>query len=265
MSDDGCRGHLSIWKPADSPSLVDRRVGTVCVRRPVCSVLSVLLGSVLFFLSLIHTGYYRKKRPSRETGGISEPVRVVIERYPANRTVDPGPTVVVSLSRACALCGQFRSGPHRRNVLYLRSRSGRLPEEVLFEFERRLDRTEIADYFRTVADSIEGGEAITLRAADESVTLTPPTADLRDYGRTGNLERGRPARTQRRVRARVGGRRDQIRERGAPDRVGSARRRTATLRRPRRGIPRGVRRRDETPRRDTVRSGWGPLSRSRGR
>lgn len=32
-----------------------------------------------------------------------------------------------------------------------------MPEDVLFEFERRMDRTEIADYLRTVADSLERG------------------------------------------------------------------------------------------------------------
>ena len=50
-----------------------------------------------------------------------------------------------------------------------------MPEDVLFEFERRMDRTEIADYLRTVADSLENGEPIGLEAGGESVTMTPPS------------------------------------------------------------------------------------------
>ncbi|RQG97045.1 amphi-Trp domain-containing protein [Natrarchaeobius chitinivorans] len=50
-----------------------------------------------------------------------------------------------------------------------------MPEEVLFKFEQRMDRAEIADYLRTVADSLEAGESITLEAGDESVTMTPPS------------------------------------------------------------------------------------------
>ena len=49
-----------------------------------------------------------------------------------------------------------------------------MPEEVLFEFECRMDRGEIADYLRTVADSLEAGEPIDLSAGTDSVTMTPP-------------------------------------------------------------------------------------------
>lgn len=49
-----------------------------------------------------------------------------------------------------------------------------MPEEVLFEFERRMDRDEIADYLRTVADSLERGGSITLEAGGESVEMNPP-------------------------------------------------------------------------------------------
>ncbi|WP_276301748.1 amphi-Trp domain-containing protein [Halorussus lipolyticus] len=49
-----------------------------------------------------------------------------------------------------------------------------MPEEVLFETERRMDQTEIASYLRTVAEKLESGEDITLSAGDQSVTLTPP-------------------------------------------------------------------------------------------
>ena len=50
-----------------------------------------------------------------------------------------------------------------------------MPEEVLFKSESRMDRSEIAAYLRTVADNLEGGDDITLRAGDESVTMEPPT------------------------------------------------------------------------------------------
>lgn len=49
-----------------------------------------------------------------------------------------------------------------------------MPEEVLFETESRQSRTDIAAYLRAVADNLENGEAITLRAGDQSVTMDPP-------------------------------------------------------------------------------------------
>jgi amphi-Trp domain-containing protein len=49
-----------------------------------------------------------------------------------------------------------------------------MPEEVLFESETNQSRSEIADYLRRVADSLEEGGAVTLRAGDESVSLDPP-------------------------------------------------------------------------------------------
>lgn len=49
-----------------------------------------------------------------------------------------------------------------------------MPEEVLFESESDRSRAEIAAYLRTVADKLDGGEAITLTAGAESVTLRPP-------------------------------------------------------------------------------------------
>ncbi|WP_436344151.1 amphi-Trp domain-containing protein [Natronorubrum sp. FCH18a] len=50
-----------------------------------------------------------------------------------------------------------------------------MPEEVLFKFEQRMDRTDIADYLRSVADSLESGNSISLEAGGESVTMNPPT------------------------------------------------------------------------------------------
>lgn len=49
-----------------------------------------------------------------------------------------------------------------------------MPEEVLFTFERRMERTDIADYLRSVADSLENGTPLTLEAGGDSVTMSPP-------------------------------------------------------------------------------------------
>ncbi|GAA0229244.1 amphi-Trp domain-containing protein [Haladaptatus pallidirubidus] len=50
-----------------------------------------------------------------------------------------------------------------------------MPEEVLFETESTQSRTDIARYLRTVADKLESGDAMTLNAGSQSVTLDPPT------------------------------------------------------------------------------------------
>ncbi|EMA49728.1 hypothetical protein C448_01534 [Halococcus morrhuae DSM 1307] len=49
-----------------------------------------------------------------------------------------------------------------------------MPEEVLFETERSMDRGDVAAYLRTVADRLDAGEEIVLEAGDQRVTLTPP-------------------------------------------------------------------------------------------
>jgi amphi-Trp domain-containing protein len=49
-----------------------------------------------------------------------------------------------------------------------------MPEEVLFESERVMQTTDVAGYLRTVAEKLEGGEAITLSAGDEELTMSPP-------------------------------------------------------------------------------------------
>ena len=49
-----------------------------------------------------------------------------------------------------------------------------MPEEVLFKSESTQSRTEIASYLRTVADSLEAGDSITLSSGDQSVTMEPP-------------------------------------------------------------------------------------------
>ncbi len=48
-----------------------------------------------------------------------------------------------------------------------------MPEEVLFKSESGQSRSEIADYLRRVADSLEQGGEITLEAGAESVTVDP--------------------------------------------------------------------------------------------
>jgi len=50
-----------------------------------------------------------------------------------------------------------------------------MPEEVLFESETEQTREEIASYLRQVADNLDGGDAISLKAGTESVTLDPPS------------------------------------------------------------------------------------------
>ncbi|RZV11892.1 amphi-Trp domain-containing protein [Natrinema hispanicum] len=49
-----------------------------------------------------------------------------------------------------------------------------MPEEVLFKSESDLNRDEIASLLRRVADNLDAGEAITLSAGSDSVTLDPP-------------------------------------------------------------------------------------------
>lgn len=51
-----------------------------------------------------------------------------------------------------------------------------MPEEVLFETERKQSRGEVADYLRTVADRLDGGDSITLSASGDSLTLDPPAS-----------------------------------------------------------------------------------------
>jgi amphi-Trp domain-containing protein len=49
-----------------------------------------------------------------------------------------------------------------------------MPEEVLFESERRMERAEVASYLRTVADRLAAGDAVTLQDGGDAVTLAPP-------------------------------------------------------------------------------------------
>ncbi len=49
-----------------------------------------------------------------------------------------------------------------------------MPETVLFESESEQSRAAVASYLRRVADNLDAGDAITLRAGEESVTMDPP-------------------------------------------------------------------------------------------
>ncbi|WP_256546217.1 amphi-Trp domain-containing protein [Halobellus inordinatus] len=49
-----------------------------------------------------------------------------------------------------------------------------MPEEVLFKSESAQGRESIATYLRDVADKLDAGDAITLTAGGQSVTLEPP-------------------------------------------------------------------------------------------
>lgn len=50
-----------------------------------------------------------------------------------------------------------------------------MPEETLFESESAQNREDIASYLRKVADNLESGKSLTLRAGDQSVTMDPPS------------------------------------------------------------------------------------------
>ena len=49
-----------------------------------------------------------------------------------------------------------------------------MPEEVIFETERRQGRSEVGALLRDVADRLDGGGELTLSSGDDSVTLAVP-------------------------------------------------------------------------------------------
>jgi amphi-Trp domain-containing protein len=49
-----------------------------------------------------------------------------------------------------------------------------MTEKTLFEKEQLMGREAVAEYLRTLADSIESGSDVTLRSGDQSVTMSPP-------------------------------------------------------------------------------------------
>lgn len=49
-----------------------------------------------------------------------------------------------------------------------------MTEEVLFKSETELTRKEIASYLRKVAENLDSGTTIRLKAGDKSATLNPP-------------------------------------------------------------------------------------------
>lgn len=54
-----------------------------------------------------------------------------------------------------------------------------MPEEVLFENESRQSRAAVATYLRSLADKLDAGDAVTLRAGAEELTLeVPPSVDF---------------------------------------------------------------------------------------
>lgn len=66
-----------------------------------------------------------------------------------------------------------------------------MPEEILFETERRQTRDEIAALFRDVADRLESGNELTLSAGDDSYTLSVPaevTFEAKIERETGGAE-----------------------------------------------------------------------------
>ncbi|MBX0323481.1 amphi-Trp domain-containing protein [Halomicroarcula sp. F13] len=49
-----------------------------------------------------------------------------------------------------------------------------MPEEILFETEQRMSRAAVADYLRSLADSVAAGGDVALSAGGQSVSLDPP-------------------------------------------------------------------------------------------
>jgi amphi-Trp domain-containing protein len=49
-----------------------------------------------------------------------------------------------------------------------------MPEEILFEDERRQTRAEVASYLRSIADKLDDDGPITFTAGGESVSVEPP-------------------------------------------------------------------------------------------
>lgn len=68
----------------------------------------------------------------------------------------------------------FDPSRESRRLIFFAYLSVDMPEEVLFETERRHDRTDIAAYLRNVADKLDSGEPIAFSAGDQSVELDPP-------------------------------------------------------------------------------------------
>jgi amphi-Trp domain-containing protein len=50
-----------------------------------------------------------------------------------------------------------------------------MSEEVLFKSEQRMSREQIGSYLQTVVDKLNAGDAVTLQAGGDSVTLDPPS------------------------------------------------------------------------------------------
>ena len=67
-----------------------------------------------------------------------------------------------------------------------------MPEEVLFKSESKQSRADIASYLRTVADKLDSGEAITLTAGDQSVTMEPPASPTFEVKAEREGPAGRP-------------------------------------------------------------------------
>jgi len=49
-----------------------------------------------------------------------------------------------------------------------------MPEEVLFEDERKATLSDVAAYLQRVADNLERGDPVTLTRGSDSITVDPP-------------------------------------------------------------------------------------------
>ena len=80
-----------------------------------------------------------------------------------------------------------------------------MPEEMLFETEGSMDRSEIASYLRTVADrldagdeiGLEAGDEIGLEAGDQHVMLAPPARPTFEVKAERETDGGEPSTARR--------------------------------------------------------------------
>ncbi|QLG27599.1 amphi-Trp domain-containing protein [Halorarum halophilum] len=66
-----------------------------------------------------------------------------------------------------------------------------MPEEVLFETERRQSRSDVAALLRDVADKLDSSDELTLSAGDNTLTLEVPsevTFEVKAERETGGAE-----------------------------------------------------------------------------
>lgn len=67
-----------------------------------------------------------------------------------------------------------RNRTPERSLYLTGQRVWSVPEKVLFESEQMASRSDVASYLRTVADRLDAGEAVSLEAGEETISMDPP-------------------------------------------------------------------------------------------